>query len=96
MLSRLFTRSVRWLTASLAVAALVTALAVPVQAAPRSDTGPTISLSLDSWVHWVSVRLAGLEILSKPAAEEDDEPSRVSEASNCAVDPNGASCPEPD
>lgn len=98
MLSRLFDRSVRWLTASLAVAALVTALAVPVQAAPRSDSAVVdlqarLAEQIEEWVQSLiaTLRSAG------PASEGDDADS-VRGASGSCVDPfgNPVTCPDND
>jgi hypothetical protein len=99
MLSRLFDRSVRWLTASLAIAALVTALAVPVQAAPRSESGESIlPLRLVEQVEgWVQTLLAKLRPTDPPTMEEGETRTVTSKAGVC-IDPvgNPITCPEDD
>lgn len=96
MLSRLFDRSVRWLTASLAVAALVTALAVPVQAAPRSESGDGDSQA--AFVSWIERMLRPLVIFLDIEPEQTELFERNSAPSGQCLDPNGqpVQCPEPD
>lgn len=96
MLSRLFDRSVRWLTASLAIAALVTALAVPVQAAPRSESGDTDLQT--AIVDWVERLVRPLAVLLNTEPEETDLVDQRTAPSGQCMDPNGqpVQCPEPD
>jgi hypothetical protein len=98
MLSRLFDRSVRCLTACLAVVALVTALAVPVQAAPRGESEePASSVRLverfENWVQaWVVILYP-----TRSSTEKDEEQAFSSKNGTC-IDPDGnpVSCPEND
>lgn len=100
MLSRLFDRSVRWLTASLAIAALVTALAVPVQAAPRSESGePILPLRLVEQVQgWMQTLLSKLLPTDPPAQEEGGDTGSMTSKSGVCIDPlgNPIPCPEDD
>lgn len=98
MLSRLFDRSVRWLIASLAIAALVTALAVPVQAAPRSESGEsTLAVSLvERLAGWVEAWF-GVPHSTRSSAARDQAES-VSSMNGSCIDPDGnpVACPEKD
>lgn len=96
MFSRLSFRSVRSLSAALAVAALVIALTVPAQAAPpqESDTvGPLVTLV----VNWLGSVLPSQGPAPRPPA---GLPSREQEheKSGVCLDPNGKpiTCPESD
>jgi hypothetical protein len=96
MLSRLFDRSVRCLTACLAVVALVTALAVPVQAAPR---GEGLGSDFESaFVSWIEVVLRPLAILWNDEPEDRELIDRTAAPGGQCLDPNGQpiQCPEPD
>lgn len=98
MLSRLFDRSVRWLTACLAIAALVTALAVPVHAAPRSAEGEptTLVLLVERFENWVQA-WAVIFYPTRSSTENDEAQAFASKNGTC-IDPDGnpVSCPEND
>lgn len=96
MLSRLSFRSVRSLTAALAVAALLAVVAVPVQAAPREENHGIVPLA-GFVMDWLDVLLqvegsAPRATASLPSPEHEYAPSGV------CLDPNGKpiTCPETD
>ena len=95
---RLVHRSARWLTASLAIAALVAVLAVPAQAAPGSnDTERPAATTLVERVEaWLGSWLAKIPALDRP--DGGDAPEAVSATSGSCVDPigNPISCPDND
>lgn len=95
MLSGLSFRSVRSLSAALAVAALLTTLALPVQAAPRDESRANDPMAaLVSWV------LELLRPVSLPDANPAPAPApdQAYEKTGQCMDPNGqpSQCPEPD
>lgn len=101
MLSRLFDRSVRWLTASLAVVALVTALAVPVQAAPRGESGNSelrVEL-IERLADWLGGLVSSFWPRPIEAPNEPQSSDSISAATGvCTIDPlgNPINCPEDD
>ncbi len=95
MFSRLSFRSVRSLSAALAVAALLTTLVLPVQAAPRDESGPfgpLATFAMDWLGSMFQAEPAPGQTASLPSPERDYEPSGV------CLDPNGnpITCPESD
>lgn len=96
MFSRLSFRSVRSLSAALAVAALVLTLAVPVQAAPRVESG-TIGPLAAFVADWLSFILPAEDPAPRPTTSLPS-PDRDYEPSGVCLDPNGQpiTCPESD
>lgn len=97
MFSRLSFRSVRSLSAALAVAALVLTLAVPVQAAPRLEGASIFPDRLvEQIAGWVQALFVALDPSSAPRTEEDL--AVIDAASGSCIDPlgNPIPCPEDD
>lgn len=100
MPARFCFRSFGPLAATLAVLALLVTLALPAHAAPRGEGHLPAPLSVNALVQWViheiSVLHAGPTAQTSAQTSGPQDPDESFPLSNCAVDPNGSSCPELD